>query len=152
MADLHDLSPTPGSTRERKRLGRGPGSGKGKTSGKGHKGHKARTGGKTNPGFEGGQMPLMRRIPKRGFTSRNRVEYQIVNVRDLERFDGDVNAETLATAGLIGSSGKPVKVLGEGDLTKALTVTADAFSGAAREKIQSAGGTATLSADAEAGS
>lgn len=144
MADLHDLSPSPGSTRGRKRVGRGPGSGLGKTSGRGHKGHKARSGGQTRPDFEGGQMPLVRRIPKRGFTPRNRVEYQVVNVRELERFDGEVTPETLKSAGLIASAKRRVKVLGEGEVSKALSVTAHAFSRAAREKIESAGGSATV--------
>ena len=90
MAELHDLSPSSGSHRPHKRKGRGPGSGNGKTAGRGQKGQKSRSGGSVHPRFEGGQMPLIRRIPKRGFKSRNRVEYQVVNVRDLERVDGDV--------------------------------------------------------------
>ncbi|HEX9726315.1 MAG TPA: 50S ribosomal protein L15, partial [Vicinamibacteria bacterium] len=103
MAELHDLSPTSGSTRNRKRRGRGPGSGTGKTAGRGEKGQKARSGGSVHPRFEGGQMPLIRRIPKRGFKSINRVEYQVVNVRDLGRVDGDVSPDTLKGAGLIRS-------------------------------------------------
>jgi large subunit ribosomal protein L15 len=144
MAELHDLSPSSGSHRGRKRLGRGPGSGQGKTAGRGQKGQKARTGGKVHPRFEGGQMPLIRRIPKRGFTNLNRVEYQVVNVRDLERFDGDVTPAALKDAGLIRSVAKPVKVLGEGELTKKLAVSAHAFSGTARTKIEGAGGSASV--------
>lgn len=144
MAELHDLSPTPGSHRDRKRLGRGPGSGTGKTAGRGEKGQKARSGGSVRPGFEGGQMPLHRRIPKRGFHNRNRVEYQVVNVGDLAGLDGAVTPATLREAGLIGSLRKPVKVLGNGELEKTLQVTAHAFSESARKKIEAAGGTATV--------
>ena len=144
MAELHDLSPTPGSHRDRKRLGRGPGSGTGKTSGRGEKGQKSRSGGSIAPGFEGGQMPLDRRIPKRGFHSRNRVEYQVVNVGDLGALEGEVTPETLRAAGLIRSLRKPVKVLGNGDLEVKLQVTAHAFSESARKKIESAGGQAIV--------
>ena len=144
MAELHDLSPVTGSHRNRKRLGRGNGSGTGGTSGKGHKGQKARSGGKVHPRFEGGQMPLIRRIPKRGFKSMNRVEYQVVNVRDLERVEGDVSPETLKAAGLIGSLRRPVKVLGEGELSKSLTVSAHKFSKSAQSKIEAAGGSITI--------
>ncbi len=144
MAELHDLSPTKGSHRNRKRLGRGPGSGTGKTSGRGEKGQKARSGGSIHAYFEGGQMPLVRRIPKRGFTNRDRVEYQVVNVRELERFDGKVDLTTLRAAGLVGSTQQPVKILGEGELTKALEVEAHAFSESARKKIEAAGGSASL--------
>lgn len=144
MAELHDLSPARGSHRGRKRVGRGQGSGLGKTAGRGQKGQKARTGGKVSPHFEGGQMPLHRRIPKRGFTNINRVEYQVVNLRDLEAFEGTVNAEVLKAAGLIGHVRRPVKVLGQGELTKALVVEADAFSKSAKEKIEAAGGTVAV--------
>jgi large subunit ribosomal protein L15 len=144
MAELHDLSPSSGSHRGRKRLGRGPGSGLGKTSGKGQKGQKARTGGKVAASFEGGQMPLHRRLPKRGFTNIHRVEYQVINVRDLDRFEGEVGVEVLKEAGLIGSARRPVKVLGDGSLTKAVTVEAHAFSKSAREKIEGAGGAVKL--------
>lgn len=144
MAELHDLSPARGSHRGRKRVGRGQGSGLGKTAGRGQKGQKARTGGKVSPHFEGGQMPLHRRIPKRGFTNINRVEYQVVNLRDLEAFEGTVNAEVLKGAGLIGHVRRPVKVLGQGELTKALVVEADAFSKSAKEKIEAAGGTVAV--------
>jgi large subunit ribosomal protein L15 len=144
MAELHDLSPVPGSHRSRKRVGRGPGSGTGKTAGRGEKGQKARSGGSIPAGFEGGQMPLHRRIPKRGFHNRNRVEYQVVNVRDLDGLEGDVTPETLRQAGLIGSLRKPVKVLGNGELQAKLQVTAHAFSKSAREKIEAAGGSVTV--------
>ncbi|GMV08224.1 MAG: 50S ribosomal protein L15 [Gemmatimonadota bacterium] len=144
MAELHDLSPSRGSHRNRKRVGRGPGSGLGKTAGRGQKGQKARTGGTVNPHFEGGQMPLHRRIPKRGFTNIHRVEYQVVNVRDLDAFEGQVNAETLKGAGLIGNVRRPVKVLGQGEVTKALAVEAHAFSKSAKEKIEAAGGSVAV--------
>jgi len=144
MAELHDLSPSRGSHRNRKRVGRGPGSGLGKTAGRGQKGQKARTGGTVNPHFEGGQMPLHRRIPKRGFTNIHRVEYQVVNVRDLDAFEGQVTAETLKGAGLIGNVRKPVKVLGQGEVTKALAVEAHAFSKSAKEKIEAAGGSVAV--------
>jgi large subunit ribosomal protein L15 len=144
MANLHDLSPSPGSHRNRKRIGRGNGSGHGGTSTKGHKGLKARTGGKVHPRREGGQTPLVRRIPKRGFKSLERVEYQVINVRDLARVEGDVTIEALKAAGLIGSVHRPVKVLGEGDMSRAASVSAHAFSKSARAKIEGAGGSVTV--------
>jgi large subunit ribosomal protein L15 len=145
MAELHELKPSPGSHRNRKRIGRGPGSGKGKTSGRGHKGQKARSGASIPAGFEGGQMPLQRRIPKRGFTPMNRVAYQVVNVRALEEVQGDeVTAQVLHDQGFIGSAEKPVKILGDGELTRSVTVRVHAFSGTARSKIESAGGTAEV--------
>lgn len=144
MAELHDLSPSSGSHRNRKRVGRGPGSGTGKTSGRGEKGQNARSGGRTHPRFEGGQMPLTRRIPKRGFKSIDRVEYQVVNVRDLGRVEGEVTPDTLRAAGLIRSMRKPVKVLGLGEVEGKPTVTAHKFSASARAKIEAAGGTATV--------
>lgn len=144
MAELHDLRPASGSHRGRKRVGRGQGSGLGKTAGRGQKGQKARTGGKVNPHFEGGQMPLHRRIPKRGFTNIHRIEYQVVNLRDLEAFDGKVDAAALKGAGLIGNVRRPVKVLGQGELTKALVVEANAFSKSAKEKIEAAGGSVAV--------
>lgn len=144
MAELHDLSPSSGSTRDRKRKGRGPGSGTGKTAGRGQKGQKARSGGSVHPRFEGGQMPLIRRIPKRGFKSINRVEYQVVNVRDLGRVEGDVSPETLKGAGLIRSLKKPVKVLGIGEVESKIAVSAHAFSASARTKIEAAGGSVTV--------
>ena len=144
MADkltLHNLSPSPGSTAPRKRVGRGPGSGLGKTSGKGHKGHKARTGGQTNPGFEGGQMPLHRRLPKRGFTNPFKVVAQVVNLGQLKKVGGtDVSPETLYSAGLIGKIDLPVKLLGTGDAERAYAVRGVAVSASARAKIEAAGG------------
>ncbi len=150
MADQHEqvekitlstLRPAPGSRPVRKRLGRGPGSGLGKTSGKGHKGHKARTGGSTNPGFEGGQMPLYRRLPKRGFTNPFKVTYQAINLSALEKVAGtEVTPETLATAGLIKKAAVPCKLLGHGDVTRALTVRGVPMSAAAKAKIEAAGG------------
>jgi large subunit ribosomal protein L15 len=138
---LSNLKPAPGSTQARKRVGRGPGSGLGKTSGKGHKGHKARTGGGTNPGFEGGQMPMYRRLPKRGFTNPFRIENQVVNLSDLKKVStGDVSPETLYSAGLIGKPDAPVKLLGTGDADRAYTVRGVAFSASARAKIEAAGG------------
>ena len=138
---LSNLKPAPGSTQSRKRVGRGPGSGLGKTSGKGHKGHKARTGGGTNPGFEGGQMPLYRRLPKRGFTNPFRVEAQVVNLADLKKVSAtDVSPETLYSAGLIGKPDAPVKLLGTGDADRAYSVRGVAFSASARTKIEAAGG------------
>ena len=150
MAELHDLSPSQGSHRNRKRVGRGMGSGLGKTAGRGQKGQKARSGGKVSPHFEGGQMPLHRRIPKRGFTNINRVEYQVVNLRDLEALDGAVTVASLKAAGLIGNVRKPVKVLGQGELTKALAVEAHAFSKSAKEKIEAAGGSVAVVGSADA--
>ena len=139
---LSNLAPAPGATQARKRLGRGPGSGLGKTSGKGHKGSKARAGGSTNPGFEGGQMPMYRRLPKRGFTNPFRVESQPVNVGQLGRLMGDeVTPETLHAAGLIGHAGRPVKLLGTGEPARAFRVRGVALSAAARTKLEAAGGT-----------
>ena len=139
---LSTLSPARGSRTARKRVGRGPGSGLGKTSGKGHKGHKARTGGSTNPGFEGGQMPLYRRLPKRGFTNPFKVTAQAVNLSQLKKVStGEVSPETLYSAGLIGKVDAPVKLLGTGDADRAYTVRGVAFSASARAKIEAAGGT-----------
>ena len=142
--NIHDLSPAPGSRRVAKRLGQGIASGTGKTAGKGHKGHKARTGGGVRPGFEGGQMPLARRVPKRGFNNaRFAREYQIVNVSSLnDKFEAgrEVTAHDLLNAGLIRSDSLPVKILAKGDLAKALTLKVDAVSGGARAKIEAAGG------------
>jgi len=151
MPELHDLKPTQGSRRDRKRVGRGPGSGTGKTSGRGHKGQGARSGGNVRLGFEGGQMPLQRRIPKRGFTNINRTEYQVVNVRDLTRLDaGEITPEVLHAHGLIRKPDQLVKVLGMGQIEGAYQVSAHRFSSSAREKIEAAGGTVTvLSAGAE---
>jgi large subunit ribosomal protein L15 len=141
MARLESIKRPDGLKRSSKRVGRGPGSGLGKTAGRGHKGHKARSGGSTSPRFEGGQMPLQRRLPKRGFRPYRRVEYQVVNVRDLERVVGDLaTPETMKAAGLIGSLRRPVKILGHGELGRTFKVTAHAFSRTAREKIEKAGG------------
>ncbi len=143
---LHELQPAAGSTTAPKRLGRGIGSGLGKTSGKGHKGAKARSGGGKRPGFEGGQMPLYRRVPKRGFHNPFRIEYATVNVGRLEIFeDGTVvTAETLKEAGLIKKVMDGVKILGNGELTKKLTVQADKFTDSAKEKIEALGGKAEV--------
>jgi len=151
MAELHDLAPSAGSRKNRKRIGRGNASGHGGTSTKGHKGQKARSGGSVHPRREGGQMPLIRRIPKRGFKPLDRTAYQVVNVRDLERVDGDVSPESLRAAGLVGSLRKPVKVLGQGEVTKAFAVAAHAFSQSARAKIEAAGGSVSLIDSATAG-
>jgi large subunit ribosomal protein L15 len=138
---LSNLKPARGSHQNRKRLGRGPGSGLGKTSGKGHKGHKARTGGGTNPGFEGGQMPMYRRLPKRGFTNPFRVENQVVNLSQLKQVSAtEVSPETLYSAGLIGKPDGPVKLLGTGDADRAYTVRGVSLSASARAKIEAAGG------------
>jgi large subunit ribosomal protein L15 len=136
---LHELSPAPGSKHAKKRVGRGPGSGLGKTAGRGHKGGQSRTGYRITPGFEGGQMPLVRRVPKRGFTNEFRVEYSVVNVSVLAAFEGPVGPEELLEHGLV-HRGRKVKVLGNGDLKKALTVRAHKFSASARAKIEQAGG------------
>ncbi len=145
MAELNNLPRPEGSHRDRKRLGRGPGSGTGKTAGRGHKGSKARAGhsgpGGGKPHFEGGQMPLQRRLPKRGFTPLNRVEYQVVNLYQLEQLEEtEIGPEVLHARGLIGHARRPIKVLGTGDLKRTVNVSAHAFSRAAREKIESLGG------------
>ena len=137
---LHDLSPAKGSRRAPKRLGRGPGSGTGKTAGKGHKGQKSRSGYSRRLGFEGGQMPLIRRVPKRGFTNIFRKEVEVVNLRDLSELEGEVTPELLAEKGLV-RRGRPVKILGDGEITAALMIKAHHFSGTARTKIEAAGGT-----------
>jgi len=140
---LHELKPPAGSRQRRKIVGRGPGSGHGQTSGKGEKGQRARSGGGSHPWFEGGQLPLHRRIPKRGFVNIFRMEYAILNVKDLERFASGtaVTPASLAEAGLVRRATLAVKVLGEGSLTKSLTVSAHRFSKVAVEKIRAAGGT-----------
>ena len=142
---LEDLKPAPGSTKKRKRIGRGPGSGHGKTSGKGHKGLNARSGGGARPGFEGGQMPLYRRLPKRGFLPYGgKTEFAIVNVGDLSaRFAAGsvVDPESLLASGLIRKSGRgAVKVLGDGDVVHALTVRVHKISEGAKQKLEAAGG------------
>jgi len=141
--ELHNLKPAEGATRKRKRVGRGPGSGNGKTAGRGHKGQRSRSGYSRRYGFEGGQMPLARRIPKRGFTNIFRVGYQVVNLRDLDRMfsDGDtITPELLEEKGLIRGGKKPLKVLASGELGKKLTVQAHAFSKNAQAAIEAAGG------------
>jgi len=140
---LNDLSPNKGAKHRRKRLGKGESSGLGKTSGRGNKGHKARSGGGVRPGFEGGQMPLARRLPKKGFNNAQfTTRYAIVNVWDLqEKFEGTlVNEQTLRSAGLVSGVWHGVKVLGEGELSRKLTVQVDSVSASAREKIVAAGG------------
>jgi len=139
---LYELQPAPGSKFEPKRKGRGHGSGNGKTAGRGHKGQNARSGGGVRPGFEGGQMPLHRRIPKRGFTNIFAKQYVEINVSDLERFDNNtvVTPELLKEAGVIKSIKDGVVVLGRGEITKSLTIKASRFSKTAAEKIESAGG------------
>jgi len=137
--ELHELRPAKGSKKGRKRIGRGPGSGTGKTAGRGHKGQKSRTGYSRRIGFEGGQMPLVRRVPKRGFTNIFKQDYAVVNVAQLERFENEVTPETLSDAGLVRPE-LPVKILGQGELTTALTVRAQKFSASARAKIEAAGG------------
>jgi len=141
--ELHNLKPAEGATRKRKRVGRGPGSGNGKTAGRGHKGQRSRSGYSRRWGFEGGQMPLVRRIPKRGFTNIFRVGFQVVNLRDLDRVfaNGDtVTPELLVEKGLIRGGSKPVKVLASGELGKKLNVQAHAFSKNAQATIEAAGG------------
>jgi large subunit ribosomal protein L15 len=140
---LHELKSPVGSRHRRKIVGRGPGSGHGMTSGRGEKGQKARSGGGTRPGFEGGQLPLHRRVPKRGFVSLFRKEYEILNVKDLERFAPGtaVTPASLAEAGMVRVASAAVKILGEGSLSKTLTVSAHRFSKTAEEKIRAAGGT-----------
>lgn len=144
---LHELSPVEGSTFEPKRKGRGAGSGNGKTAGKGHKGQKARSGGGVRRGFEGGQMPLARRVPKRGFVNIFATKFANVNVSDLEaRFEdgATVDIKALVECGLIKKSYDGIKVLGNGEITKNLTVKAQAFSSSAKEKIEKAGGKAEV--------
>ena len=143
---LNELYPAEGSTKAAYRKGRGAGSGNGKTAGRGHKGMNARSGGGVRPGFEGGQFPLYRILPKRGFKNHFAVNYAIINLGDLEAFDnGDViDLETLITEGMIKNGCDGLKVLGNGELTKALTVKAAKFSASAKEKIEAAGGKAEV--------
>jgi len=139
---LNELKPSEGSTKNRKRVGRGPGSGLGKTSGRGHKGQKSRSGSKTMRGFEGGQMPLQRRLPKIGFTNIFKKRYAIVNIGDLSSFEAGtvVDVELLRAAGLVGKSYDGIKVLGDGDITKGITLKVDKVSKSAAAKIEVAGG------------
>ena len=143
---LEELRPSPGATKKAKRVGRGPGSGSGKTASKGHKGQKARSGGVKGAGFEGGQMPLQRRIPKRGFTNIFRKNYAIVNLSDLSRLSGTdpVTPELLRKNGMVDDIKDGLKVLGTGELKQKMTVRAHKFSKSALEKIQAAGGKAEV--------
>ena len=143
---LHELSPAPGSTKEAFRKGRGSGSGNGKTAGRGHKGQKARSGGGVRPGFEGGQMPLQRRVPKRGFNNIFALEFVSINVDVLNRFEDGavVDADAISQAGIVKNTRDGIKILGRGELTKKLTVVATAFSATAKEKIEAAGGKAEV--------
>lgn len=146
MLKLNNIGAPRGATKSRKRRGRGPGSGLGKTSGRGHKGQKSRAGGGVPPWFEGGQMPLNRRLPKRGFTNIFRTVFQIVNLDDLERFEAgsEVNAEVLARSGLIRKADRPVKLLGRGKLEKQLIVEVTKASKSAITAVEAAGGSVTL--------
>ena len=139
---LHELSPAAGSTKAPYRKGRGAGSGNGKTAGKGHKGQNARSGGGVRPGFEGGQLPLYRKLPKRGFTNRFATQYAIVNLADLDVFENGavIDLDTLVANGMIKKTYDGLKVLGDGEITKAFTVKATKFSASAKEKIEAAGG------------
>lgn len=143
---LHELAPAPGSTKAAYRKGRGAGSGNGKTAGKGHKGQNARSGGGVRPGFEGGQMPLHRRIPKRGFNNIFAAEYVAINVDVLNRFEDGavVDAKAISDAGIIKNTKDGIKILGRGELTRKITVKAVAFSASAKEKIEKAGGKAEV--------
>lgn len=142
MLTLNNLSPQPGSRKARKRVGRGPGSGNGKTAGRGEKGFKSRSGSGIKPGFEGGQMPLQRRLPKRGFNNVFKKQYAIVNVQDLKDFAAGsrVDKESLLEAGLVAKTDSLIKVLGNGELSNSLTVAVDKVSTSARQKIEAAGG------------
>jgi len=144
--NLHDLHPSPGSKTKKKRLGRGPGSGLGKTSGKGHKGLLARSGRGNQIGFEGGQMPLARRLPKRGFTNIFRIEYSVVNVKDLIAQEKimNFNPTVLREVGLIKGRNPQVKILGSGEIDRPIVVEAHKFSGSAKQKIENAGGQAKV--------
>ena len=143
--ELHTLKPAEGSTKKRKRVGRGTGSGTGKTSGRGHKGQRSRSGFSRKRGFEGGQWPLSRRLPKRGFTNIFRKDYQIVNLTDLVRCEpGEITGLILLEKGLVKKSNKPIKILGDGKLEGAYTIKANAFSKSAKEKIEAAGGKAEV--------
>lgn len=143
---LHELSPAAGSAKAAWRKGRGPGSGNGKTAGKGHKGQNARSGGGVRPGFEGGQLPLYRKLPKRGFNNKFAKEYATVNVSDLNKFENGatVTLESLLNCGIVRKEYDGLKVLGNGELTKNLTVEAKVFTATAKEKIEAAGGKAEV--------
>ena len=145
MLTLGNLSPKEGAVKEKKRLGRGPGSGHGKTAGRGHKGAKSRSGYKSKPGFEGGQMPLQRRLPKRGFYNKFSIEYTIISLSQLEKLTdvAEINNDTLREAGLL-KPGQLSKVLANGEITRPVTVCVDKISRQAQQKIEQAGGTVTL--------
>jgi large subunit ribosomal protein L15 len=149
MTDLNNLRRPEGAHRARKRLGRGPGSGTGKTAGKGHKGQKARAGGKVPAWFEGGQMPLLRRLPKRGFKSHKENDFEVVNVKDLARIEEDtITPAILHEHGLIDlGKGLPVKLLGKGEVERKVTIQVDAVSAGARKKVEDAGGAVELLED-----
>ena len=140
--ELSKLKPRPGARHAKKRVGRGPGSGHGKTAGRGEKGQKSRSGYSRQAGFEGGQMPLYRRVPKRGFTNIFKEEFNVVNLSELDQFEAGstINEDALRQAGLIKGRRRKIKILGNGDVTKKLTVQADKFSKSAKEKIEKAGG------------
>lgn len=143
---LNTIQSAPGSRKERKRLGAGIGSGQGKTGGRGHKGQKSRSGGKVMRGFEGGQMPLIRRVPKRGFTPLSRKTFQLINVGQLEKFDAGskIDAAALYEAGLVRNAVDPVKLLAKGELSKKVTITVAAASASAKAKLEAAGATLTV--------
>ena len=141
---LEELKPSKGARKKSKRVGRGPGSGSGKTAGTGHKGQKARSGGVKGPGFEGGQMPLQRRLPKRGFTNIFRKEYAVVNLSDLSDLNGTITPEILMEQGIVRHAKSGIKILGVGELKSALTIRAHKFSKSAIDKIQAAGGKAEV--------
>lgn len=142
---IQDLKPAIGSTKNRKRVGRGPGSGHGKTSCRGHKGQNARSGGGVRPGFEGGQMPLQRRLPKRGFNCPNSADYAILNISDIDKCGlEEITPETLLENGIVKNRKSGIKILGMGEISRAVKVQVDAMSGSAKAKIQAAGGTAEV--------
>ena len=143
---LNELKPAEGARRKKRRIGRGPGSGSGKTSGRGHKGQKSRSGGSIPAWFEGGQMPLARRLPMKGFTSMSRKTFEVINVCDLERsgLEGDVTVDVLRASGVVRGTRGKVKVLANGEITRAITLKVNAISAKAREKVEAAGGTIEL--------
>lgn len=142
MMKIHDLSPVEGSRKKKKRVGRGPGSGHGKTSCRGHKGQKSRSGGGIRPGFEGGQMPLHRRLPKRGFTNIFKKQYALINIKDLNRFDPNstLDLDALKNAGLVKKEKDGIKLLGDGEISHPVVIKIHKVSKIAREKIEAAGG------------
>ena len=143
---LNELKPAEGARKKKRRVGRGPGSGSGKTCGRGHKGQKSRSGGSIPAWFEGGQMPLARRLPMKGFKNPTRKVHEVINLKDLERsgLEGEVTVDVLRASGVVSGSRKPVKVLANGELTRAITLKVNAISAKAREKVEAAGGTIEL--------